>query len=321
MPTGTYRRNEFDVTDRVNTTVPEAVSGEVFRIYQDLYQRADPGNLVQAFEDVTRLYSGEYPGYRACDTSYHDIQHVLDVTLAMARLMDGCVRATAPDVLGERLFRFGIITALYHDCGYIRHIDDVRHANGAEYTKTHVSRGGRFLEDYLVQAGMGDFAYAASRTLHFTGYEVPVERIRVEPQFRLIGNLLGSADILAQMADRCYLEKCHDRLYPEFVSGGIARQATADGGEHVVFESAAHLIFQTPRFYESAQKRLNVDLGGYCNYVEKHFGGENLYFTELEKNINHARAVADREDVSMLRRRPPDTLTEPPGEGGESGKP
>jgi hypothetical protein len=315
MPTGTYRRNEFDVTDRVNTTVPDAVSGEVFRIYQDLYQQDDPGTLVQAFDDVTRLYAGEYPGYKACDTSYHDIQHVLDVTLAMARLMDGCVRTTAPDVLHERLFRFGIITALYHDCGYIRHGNDTRHANGAEYTKTHVSRGGRFLEEYLVKAGMADFAHAASRTLHFTGYEVPVERIRIEPQFRLIGNLLGSADILAQMADRCYLEKCHDRLYPEFVSGGIARQQTPQGDERVIFESAAHLIYQTPRFYYSAQKRLNVDLGGYCKYVEKHFGGENLYVTELEKNINHARAVADQEDVSLLRRKPPDTLpqpTEPP---------
>ena len=323
MPTGTYRRNEFDVTDRVNTTAPEEVSGEVFRIYQNLYQRDDPDNLVQAFEDVTRLYRGEYPGYRACDTSYHDIQHVLDVTLAMARLMDGCVRTTNATVLNDRLFRFGIITALYHDCGYIRHHDDTRHDNGAEYTKTHVSRGGRFLEDYLVKVGMPEFAPAASRTLHFTGYEVQVERIRIEPQFRLIGNLLGSADILAQMADRCYLEKCHDRLYPEFVSGGIARQPKPDGGEKVIFESAAHLIFQTPRFYESAQKRLNVDLGGYCNYVEKHFGGENLYFTELEKNINHARKVADREDVSLLRRQPPDTLTsadEPPAADADAGE-
>lgn len=308
MPTGTYRRNEFDVTDRVDTTAPDAVSREVFRIYQDLYQRDDPDNLVQAFDDVTRLYQGEYPGYRPCDTSYHDIQHVLDVTLAMARLMDGCARTVDTDVLGERLFRFGIMTALYHDCGYIRHRKDTRHANGAEYTKTHVSRGGKFLEEYLVKVGMEDFAPAASRTLHFTGYEVPVGLIRVEPQFRLIGNLLGSADILAQMADRCYLEKCHDRLYPEFVSGGIARRTTPEGVEEVVFESAAHLIFQTPRFYHSAQKRLNVDLGGYCNYLSKHFGGDNPYVTELEKNVNHARTVADQEDVSLLRRKPPDTL-------------
>ena len=303
-----HRRNEYDVANRVNTTDPDAVSREVCGIYQDLYQAADARSIVQAFHDITLLYRGEYPGYHACDTSYHDIQHLLDVTLAMARLMDGAVRASHSRLVTDRLFTFGVIAALYHDCGYIRRLNDTRHANGAEYTKTHVSRGGRFLEEYLPKIGLAEFAPVASRTLHFTGYEVPVDKIRVDPEFRLIGNLLGSADILAQMADRCYLEKCHDRLYPEFVSGGIARQTTEEGEEKVIFGSAADLIFQTPRFYKSAQKRLNEDLGGYCKCVETHFGGENLYFSELDKNIAHAQKIAEREDLSMLRRKPPETV-------------
>ena len=302
------RRSEFDVANRVNTTDPDAVSREVCEIYQDLYQKADAGSIDQAFRDVMLLYRGEYPGYYACDTSYHDIQHFLDVTLAMARLMDGAVRATAADVLTERMFSFGIVSALYHDCGYIRNRKDTRHRNGAEYTKTHVSRGGKFLEEYLVKIGMGEFVPVASRTLHFTGYEMPIDKIRIDPEFRVLGNLLGSADILAQMADRCYLEKCYERLYPEFVYGGIARQAMPDGTEQVIFGSAADLIYQTPRFYESAQKRLNVDLGGSWSYVEKHFGGENLYVSEVDKNIDYARRIADREDLSMLRRKPPTTI-------------
>ena len=105
--------------------------------------------------------------------------------------------------------------------------------------------------------------------MHFTGYEIPVDKIKVAaPEFRLLGNLLGSADILAQMADRCYLEKCYDRLYPEFVRGGIARRRHKDGSEEVVFASAADLIFKTPRFYQGATKRLRQDLGGCYNYVE-----------------------------------------------------
>lgn len=311
------RRNDYDVTNRVNTTDPQNVSQEVCRLYQDLYQQATPKNLAQAFTDLARLYRGECPGYHECDTDYHDIQHVLDVTLGMARLMDGCVRATRAETLTERLFRFGIITALYHDCGYIRHLKDTKHANGAEYTSVHVSRGARFLEEYLPKIGMADLAQAAARTVHFTGYEIPVERIRVPgPEFRLIGNLLGSADILAQMADRCYLEKCYDRLYPEFVRGGIARRRREDGGEEIVFASAADLIFKTPRFYQGATKRLKQDLGGCYNYIEGHFNGQNIYFDELEKNINHARAIAAEGDISMLRRRPPKTT-----EGAEDEKP
>jgi hypothetical protein len=300
-----YRRNEFDVENRIDTTDADAVGGEVRRIFQDLYQTPDSGNIGQAFSDLVALYRGEHPAYYACDTTYHDLQHVLDVTLAMARLMAGAVRARHADVISEKLYRFGVVAALYHDCGYIRHRKDTRHTNGAEYTKVHVSRGGRFLEEYLQNLGMGEFAPVASRTLHFTGYEIPIDRIRVDPEYRLIGNLLGSADILAQMSDRCYLEKCYDRLYPEFVLGGIARPLSEHGKEEVVFGSAADLIFQTPRFYESAHKRLREELGGCCDYGEKHFGGENLYFTELEKNVQHATRVADERDVAMLRRHPP----------------
>src|SRR5689334_13005094 len=311
------RRNDYDVTNRVNTTDPTDVSDEMCRIYQGLYQQDAPQHLSQAFSDLTALYRCACPGYPECDTDYHDVQHVLDVTLGMARLMDGCVRASNAETIPERLFRFGIILALYHDCGYIRHRKDTKHANGAEYTSIHVSRGARFLEEYLPTIGMADLAQAAARTIHFTGYEIPVDKIKVPgPEFRLIGNLLGSADILAQMADRCYLEKCYDRLYPEFVRGGIARKRLKDGSEEIIFSSAADLIFKTPRFYQGATKRLKHDLGGCYNYIEQHFGGQNLYFDELEKNINHARAIAVEGDISLLRRRPPKTL-----EGAEPEQP
>ena len=302
------RRNDYYVTNKVNTTEAQDVSLEISRIYQNLYQQGAPRNLSQAFTDLARLYQGEHPGYHECDTDYHDIQHVLDVTLGMGRLLDGCVRATSTATISERLFRFGIITALYHDCGYIRHRKDTKHANGAEYTAVHVSRGARFLEEYMPKIGMGDMAQAAARTVHFTGYEMPVDKIKVAPEYRLIGNLLGSADILAQMADRCYLEKCYDRLYPEFVRGGIARKRKEDGTEEIIFASAADLIFKTPRFYQGATKRLTQDLGGCYNYIENHFGGQNIYFDELEKNIHHARVIAEDGDISKLRRRPAKTI-------------
>lgn len=301
------RRNEYDVTNSVNTTDSADVSETIRQLYQDLYQIDAPESLGRAFTDLDLLYQGKYPGFHECETNYHDLQHVLDVTLAMARLLNGCVRSTGTAAISERLFRFGIIAALYHDCGYIRHRKDTKHTNGAEYASVHVSRGGSFLEDYMPRIGMADLAQAAARIIHFTGYEIPVDRIRVPgPEFRVIGNLLGSADILAQMADRCYLEKCYDRLYPEFVRGGIARKRRPDGSEDVVFASAAELIFKTPVFYQGASRRLRQDLGGTYYFIEKHFGGQNLYFDELEKNIDHARAIAAEGDISMLRRRPPE---------------
>jgi hypothetical protein len=305
-----HRRNEFDVTDRINTTDPQQVAGEVLRIYRNLFQKDPDSTMRRAFEDLTRLYRGENPEFYACDTDYHDIQHVLDVTLAMARLMDGCRRETNDPKLDEHMFRLGVISALYHDVGYLRHHKDTRHKNGAEYTRTHVGRGAHYLEAYLPTLGMGEDARVTARMLHYTGYEVPASKIRVAPRYQLIGSLLGSADIVAQMADRCYLEKLHDRLYPEFVIGGVTRKRAPDGSEQVIFESATDLIFKTPGFYKGATKRLTQDLGNYYTYLEKHFGGQNIYLDELDKNMTHARKISDKRDISLLRREMPETLVD-----------
>ena len=298
------RRSEYDVTDSVRTTDTAAVAAEVRRIYLDLYRKAEAATLDHAFADFAALYAGEHPEYCACDTAYHDVQHVLEVTLAMARLLDGCQRA-GREPLDERRFRLGVILALYHDCGYIRHRKDTRHQNGAEYTLVRVARGARYLRAYLPKIGMADLAPVAARVLHYTGYETAVGNIGVpQPVFAVIGNLLGTADVLAPMADRCYLEKCYDRLYPEFVVGGIARRRTR-GGEKVEFASATALIARTPIFYENAAHRLDALLACVYRYAESHFGGHNYYLEAVEQNISYARKVGARGDISQLRRQPP----------------
>ena len=89
----TMRRNDFDVTDLIRTTDPVEVGNEVVQIFERLYPGAGLRTLRRAFEDITAFYGGASGAYLPCDTEYHDIQHVLDVTLAMARLMDGYERS------------------------------------------------------------------------------------------------------------------------------------------------------------------------------------------------------------------------------------
>jgi hypothetical protein len=301
------RRNNFDVTNRVETTDLGAVNREVSRIFLELYPDGSTQIIDRSFIDVGRLFNGEYPGYRACDTEYHDLQHTLDVTLAMVRLMDGYERChERSEPIGSRLFGFGVITALLHDIGYLRHAHDTRHRQGAEYTLRHVSRGAKFVEHYMEKLGMKDLAPIAKKILHFTGYERPVYTIRVPNlMFRMLGNMLGTADIIAQMSDRCYLEKCRDRLFPEFVAGGLAAKDATDRRRSVQFRSKEELLKRTPNFYRTASLRLNEQLGGALSYVQQHFGGQNLYLEEINKNIQYAEAIAREGDLSLLRRHPP----------------
>lgn len=301
----TGRRNDYDVTNRVQTTDPQDVRAELGRIFHTLYPDRSDTAIARAIHDASRLFHGEYPGYQACDTPYHDLQHTLDVTLAMARIMAGYIRQGQGPAIDSDLFAFGIVAALFHDAGYMRRDSDRRHRQGAEYTKIHVSRGGRFLREYLRRIGLDRFATAASPTVHFTGYEVPAQRIRVPaPVFRLIGNMLGSADIIAQMSDRCYLEKCYERLYPEFVLGGIDRKPGLEGREELVFASAEDLVFHTPKFYLTAMQRLHQQLDAMMRFAADS-RQHNLYIEEAEKNSRYAKKLADAGDVSALRRQPP----------------
>ena len=306
----TLRQSNYDVANAIDVTDPMSVCNAVESIFLNLFPNANFNTLRNAMNHISRLYRGEQPGYAACDTGYHDLQHIMDVTLASARLMDGYERSQKKGSgLGEELFIFGILLALFHDSGYLRKRGREDDRQGAEFTLVHVSRSAELLKNYMQEIGMGKLAEIAAQVVHYTGYEVPVERIQVPaPAYRAIGNLVASADILAQMADRCYLEKCYDRLYTEFALAGIAKKRDSQGNELVIFSSPQDLVIKTPGFYRSAKRRLDETLQGAYRYAEKHFNGENLYLEAVEKNIQYAECViAHGADVGMLQRIPPKT--------------
>ncbi len=140
------RLNQNDVTNRINVENPAKVREAVLRLFAGRYPGADFAPLERAFDDFHALFEGRYPGYLACDTLYHDIRHSLDMTLAMARLVDGHDRSCAPsNRLGARRAVMGILIALLHDSGYLKRSSEAAVENGAIFTKVHVSRSADFI--------------------------------------------------------------------------------------------------------------------------------------------------------------------------------
>src|SRR5687768_18584478 len=90
------RLNQNDVTNRVNVEDPARVRDAIASLFATRYPGIDAAPLERAFADFAALFEGNYPGYLACDTLYHDMRHTLDMTLAMARLVDGHDRSCAP---------------------------------------------------------------------------------------------------------------------------------------------------------------------------------------------------------------------------------
>ncbi|HEX2332593.1 MAG TPA: hypothetical protein VHI32_05420, partial [Burkholderiales bacterium] len=241
------RLSQNDVTNRVNVEDPAWVRDAVLAIYAARYPGADFAPLERGFADFRALFEGRFPGYLACDTLYHDMRHTLDMTLAMARLVDGHERTCATAVrLGPRRAVLGVLIALLHDSGYLRRASEAAVENGAVFTKTHVSRGADFISGYLPSLGFGAEAPLAARLVHFTGYEMEIDDIRIEdPKDRLVGCLVGTADLIGQMSDRMYLEKCREFLYRELVWGKVARERLPDGHELVRYASPEDLIIKT----------------------------------------------------------------------------
>jgi hypothetical protein len=299
------RRNENDVANRVNVEDASQVRDTVLSLYAARYPGTDFSPVGRAFDDFRALFEGRYPGYLACDTLYHDLRHTLDMTLAMARLIDGHDRVSAEaDRLGPRRAALGVLVALLHDSGYLKRSSESEVENGAVFTKVHVSRSADFVAGYLPKVGFGAEAELAARLVHFTGYEMEIEDIHVEnPRDRMVGWMVGTADLIGQMSDRTYLEKVHRFLYEEFVWGGIAREQLADGREVVRYVSADDLIIKTPGFYEYvARTRIDKKLGGVDRYAEAHFGASNLYQSEIQHNMDFLRQTIETADLHRLRR-------------------
>ena len=302
-----YRRSDYDVTDTVQVSSPAAVREAVLELYATTWPGADLDTLGRAVDDFAALFTGRMPGYVGVDTVYHDLQHTLDVVLATARLFAGYERgAQDGQRLGPERALMGLVTALFHDSGYIRAETETGVPNGAVFTRRHVTRGARFLARYMPTVGLAHWVPVATRIVHYTGYELPFDRIRVaDDRDRKVGHLLGTADLLAQMSDRCYLEKCRDRLYAEFVLGGVAIYPGTDGIK-VNYGSGLDLLRQTPYFVKNTMdERLEGEFDFAYRYMEPMFGGANPYMDAIRQNVRYLQELMRTGRWPMLRRNPP----------------
>jgi len=302
------RRNDYDVTNTVQVSSTAAVSQAVRELFAIGWPGESYDRVAVAFEEFERLFSGRMPGYFGVDTVYHDRQHSLDMTLAMARLLVGYESTVdAPRLVGAERAAMSLVTSLFHDAGYIREFDDRQHCNGAEFTLYHVTRSARFLARFLPSVGMDSWIPISTRIVHFTGYEIKLSQIQLaDDRDRKLGHLLGTADLIAQMADRCYLEKCRDRLYPEFVLGGIAAAPASDGTLQVRYSSGLDLLRQTPRFVrETRNVRLDGEFERAYQFFEPLFQGSNPYLEAIDRNLEYLQRILRAERWRMLRRNPP----------------
>ena len=101
----------------VDTRDLAAVEAEVAGIFVSLFPEADSSFISRAFGWAEQWFTGNYPGYQAIDARYHDLEHTLQGTLCLARLLRGRHYAGANPVLTPVMFELGLLAILAHDTG------------------------------------------------------------------------------------------------------------------------------------------------------------------------------------------------------------
>ena len=267
---------------------PEAVKEEVQIILKLTSPDFDTNPIALAFNTTVNLFNGNYPGYRACNTEYHDLRHTTDAFLSMARLIHGAV--LDGENFSDRHIILGLIAALFHDAGYIQEEHDIE-GTGAKHTKNHVQRSMDFLKQSGPEHGLTDTEIAAARTMILcTEFTVDITAIEFPgAEIELLGKMLGTADLLAQTADRTYLEKLLF-LYREFKEAGIGD-----------YQSEVDLLKKTIGFYDFIARRIATTLDATDRFMHSHFASrwninKNLYQQAIEKQRDYLQQILEIPD-------------------------
>lgn len=289
-----------DPTSTVDLQNPRNVAAAVDVIMRNRFGN-DYGKplLDAAAEHLAQAYRGEYPGLLRCDTHYHDLRHALDCGLAMARLIDGHGMVTpldSPEHIDAEHALLGILLALNHDIGLLRRSDE-GHMQGAQLTPIHEARGVAFMRDYLSRTPLAHLADKAELIMITRlDWHMPPNMC---PLDRAISCLLGTADIISQLADRCYLEKCRDFLFIEFSAIGLA------GSPDLMYPDPETLLRKTPTFYSGLlSQRIHNEYADADRFMKIHFGGECPYEAAINRNFRFLSELLVEEDLSKLSRQP-----------------
>src|SRR5213596_1316464 len=132
----------------VDTKDSVAVEREVQAVYLEMFPQGDPMFVPTALVWIKDCFAGRYKDHQASDARYHDLEHTLQGTLCMARLLHGRHVADATPVVTQSAFQLGLLAILFHDAGYLKKQGETG-GTGAKYTLTHVTRSVQFAGEFL----------------------------------------------------------------------------------------------------------------------------------------------------------------------------
>jgi hypothetical protein len=250
--------NRRRITDIFQIDSSVTLWSEVIEILRLISPSFQTDSTRRVFNSVNDLYHGNFPGYKACNTGYHDFSHATATFLAMTRLIHGAALDGSPFSASNVVA--GLAAAILHDVGYIQKADD-REGTGAKHKAIHEQRSMDFLSRHGQAFGLSADEISAGRSLILcTDMQEDIASISfASRQIKFLGKLLAAADLLAQLSDQLYLEKLLF-LYHEGREAG-------DGN----YKSESDIIAKASPFYDVFEDRLKLLTKKTDRYMKLHF--------------------------------------------------
>lgn len=274
----------IDLTQIFSTGKNECSFDECKSLTQDFCTDIDQDLLEHVYVDIHDMFHGQYPGFGVFNAKYHDFHHTCATTLATTRLFHGLI-IDGWDIFPTTIEQ-GVLSALFHDIGWLPCDDEHMGAHAPSFDN-HEERSISFMHHYLQQKGFStEYRSDCANIIRCTNLEVKPDMLDFRDEStKLGGYAVGSADLLAQMADRCYLE----RLPFLFREQGYSTQ--------LHYDTPGEMLQRTAEFYSrTVTERLEGTFQSVYKSMRSHFRDRwqldrDLYSENILKNIQYLKKV------------------------------
>lgn len=255
------------------------LSERLLEIFPNAKKEADALGL--ACNTLQKLYDGQFARFQAADTPYHNLEHTLQVSVCLMRMIQGAF------LKGECVIKLQdvmdvLLASFCHDIGYFKERGDEK-GTGAKYAAYHEARGALLASEYLTDQGLPwprvqviqryILSTGTHRALRYIGFKSSTEA--------LLARMLVTADILAQMSDPNYLDRL-PFLFLEFQESDDYLNIPIHQRRYPDLES---LQSATPSFWEHIHRDcLKVDCDSVYDCLNRPMpSGENFYLQSVAK--------------------------------------
>lgn len=286
---GEYSSHFFDAGNGLDP-FPELVA-----LAREIVPGADIDILREIHYDIVDLFTGKNVQFKRNTMPYHTLRHTMMVTLAAMRFFHGL--SCQKRVISWSTLLRGMLCAYFHDTGMLIKTEDPND-NPSLYITVHEQRSALFLSEYIkTKRFPPELAEDADVIIAYTWLRQNPADLRPHSSIaQMLGQVVGAADLLAQMGDRYYLESL-PLLFEEFRRGGI-------NAHENVLELMAHTV---SFFHGVVLKRLTITYHDVLGAMQTHFLVQqrikkNLYMEGIEKNLRYLNEINEEcDDLACVR--------------------